>query len=148
MKFLSASGLAALAEHLGSPAEWAWGGIADHLLILPLLPAPVLKSVIVAEFPGIFAEFQWKRFSLLWRGGRDGSDARDFHNRGDGHANTLTVILNTKGNALGGFTPVKWESLRWWGDSHKADANLKSPFHSKESAQLPSAEICVEGRKE
>jgi hypothetical protein len=30
MRFLSASGLAALAAHLGSPTEWAWGGFADH----------------------------------------------------------------------------------------------------------------------
>jgi hypothetical protein len=30
MRFLSASGLATLAEHLSSPAGWAWGGIVDH----------------------------------------------------------------------------------------------------------------------
>jgi hypothetical protein len=63
--------------------------------------------VIVAHFPDIFAEFRGKRLSLLWRGGRDGFGARDFHRRCDGHANTLTLILDTKGNTFGGFTPVE-----------------------------------------
>jgi hypothetical protein len=48
-------------------------------LARPLPPAPALGSVIVADFPGIFAELRGKRFSLLWRGGRDGFD---FHARG------------------------------------------------------------------
>jgi hypothetical protein len=106
MGFLSASGLAALVEHLGSLVEWAWGGIADRLPAL-VVPAPVLDSVIISDFPDIFAEFRVKRFSLLWRSGRDGFGADDFHSRCDGHANTLTVILDTTGNIFGGFTPVE-----------------------------------------
>jgi hypothetical protein len=47
---------------------------------------------------------------LLWRGSRDGFFATDFHDRCDGHANTLTVIEDTDGNIFGGFTPVEWES--------------------------------------
>jgi hypothetical protein len=87
--------------------------------------APALASVIVADFPDIFAEFRGKRFSLLWRGGRDG--AGDFHNRCDGHANTLTVILDTDDNVFGGFTPVKWESRVWnWNSCRKADKSLTS----------------------
>jgi hypothetical protein len=50
-----------------------------------------------------------KQFSLLWRGGRDGFGAHDFHRRCDGHANTLAVILGTDGNIFGGFTAMKWE---------------------------------------
>jgi hypothetical protein len=121
MRFLSPAGVAALAEHLDSPAEWAWPGITDHLSVL-LLPAPVLDSVIVSDFPRIFNEFRGKRFSLLWRGGRDGFRTRDFHSRCDGHANTLTVILDIDGNVFGGFTPVRWDSTSWG----KADASLKS----------------------
>jgi hypothetical protein len=87
-------------------------------------PFPRLDSVIVPTLPDLFAEFRGKRFSLLWRGGRDGFGARDFHSRCDGHANTLTVILDTNGNIFGGFTPVEWKS-----STHvkfKADASLKS----------------------
>jgi hypothetical protein len=50
-------------------------------------PIPALDSVIISDFPEIFAEFRRKKFSLLWRGGRDGFGARDFHSRCDGHAN-------------------------------------------------------------
>jgi hypothetical protein len=61
-----------------------------------------------------FGEFRGKLFALLWRGRRDGFDARDFHGRS---ASTLTLILDTSGNAFGGFTRLKWESLIWNGKS-------------------------------
>jgi hypothetical protein len=81
-----------------------------------------LPSLIVSDFPVIFAEFFGKRFALLWRGSRDGFRVRDFHRRCDGHANTLTVILDTDGNIFGGFTPVEWDSR----SRTKADQNAKS----------------------
>jgi hypothetical protein len=93
---------------------------------------PARDSVIMSDLPEIFAEFRGQRFSLLWRGGRDGFGARDFHNRCDGHPNTLTVILDTNGNIFGGFTPVQWESRDLNGKSgkenncYKADPSLKS----------------------
>jgi hypothetical protein len=76
----------------------------------PTAPATSLDSLIVSTFPAIFAEFHGKRFQILWRGSRDGFGASQFHGRCDGHANTLTVILDTNGNIFGGFTPVEWES--------------------------------------
>jgi hypothetical protein len=68
---------------------------------------PSSDSRITAVFPEIFAEFRTKPISLLWRGSRDGFKAKEFHRPCDGHANTLTVILDTEGNIFGGFTPVK-----------------------------------------
>jgi hypothetical protein len=35
---------------------------------------------------------------------------QEFHRECYGRANTRTVMLDTKANAFGGFTPVKWES--------------------------------------
>jgi hypothetical protein len=64
------------------------------------------NSAIVPDFPKLFEDFKRRTFTLLWRGSRDGFGAADFHNRGDGHPNTLTVILDTDGNIFGGFTPV------------------------------------------
>jgi hypothetical protein len=81
-------------------------------------------SLIVSDFPAIFAEFRGKQFKLLWRGSRDGFGASQFHGRCDGHASTLTVILDTEGNIFGEFTPVEWESP-WFG-KEKADDSLKS----------------------
>jgi hypothetical protein len=64
----------------------------------PVPSAPLLDSRIISDFPEIFAEF--RKFSLLWRGSRDGFKAQELHRRCDGHANTLTVILDTKGEHL------------------------------------------------
>jgi cell division protein FtsB len=89
-------------------------------------------SRIISGFPEIFVEFRRKRFSLLWRGSRDGFAAQEFHRRCDGHPNTLTVILDTEGNIFGGFTPVEWESRVWNGrngngnNRRKADDSQKS----------------------
>jgi hypothetical protein len=58
-------------------------------------------------FPAPFAEFGGKRFTLLWRGSRDGFSARDFHSLCDGHAPTLTLIQDTEGNI---FVAVEWDS--------------------------------------
>jgi hypothetical protein len=90
-----------------------------------LPPAPVgFSSLIVADFPALFADFRGNRFNLLWRGSRDGFEARDFHGRCDGHANTLTLIEDTEGNIFGGFTPVEWESRS--NLKYKPDPSLKS----------------------
>jgi hypothetical protein len=91
------------------------------------------NSAIVSGFPALFGDFRKKQFTLLWRGSRDGFLARSFHRRCDGHANTLTVILDTKANIFGGFTPVEWESRTddddfeyFWRHCFKTDPSLKS----------------------
>jgi hypothetical protein len=76
---------------------------------LPHRPPAGFTSLIISEFPMLFADFAGNQFSLLWRGSRHGFRARDFHHLCDGHANTLTLILDTNGNIFGGFTPVPWE---------------------------------------
>jgi hypothetical protein len=94
---------------------------APSTVALPRAPAG-FASLIVADFPALFAEFAGKRFTLLWRGSRDGFGAGDFHSRCDGHAPTLTLIQDTDGNIFGGFTPVEWDSH----GGNKADPSLKS----------------------
>jgi uncharacterized coiled-coil protein SlyX len=78
-------------------------------------------SLILSDFPPLLADFGGSRFALLWRGSRDGFGAGDFHGRCDGHAETLTVILDTAGNIFGGFTPVAWDSRA----AKKADPSLR-----------------------
>jgi hypothetical protein len=58
------------------------------------------------------------------RGSRDGFEARRFHVRCDGRANTLPLILDTKGNVFGGFTPLQLDSAPL--GKYKCDDSLKS----------------------
>lgn len=44
----------------------------------------------------------------MCRASRDGFSAEDFHDKGTGRKNTLTVILTTNGNVFGGFTEKHW----------------------------------------
>jgi hypothetical protein len=62
------------------------------------------------------------KWSLLYRGTRDGFGAKDFHSKCDGHSNTLTIIKAKESEFIfGGFTAVHWESStnRKW----KSDPN-------------------------
>jgi hypothetical protein len=85
---------------------------------------PNISSSILSGFPPIFGHFKGKQFSLLWRGSRDGFTANSFHERCDGHENTLMIVIDTEGNIFGGFTPAQWQS----GSPHtwKADNSQKS----------------------
>jgi hypothetical protein len=99
-----------------------------------------LYSRIIPSFPPLFDEFRGKRFALLWRGSRDGFGAQDFHGRCDGRANTLTLILDTRGNVFGGFTPLQWESRRGW----KCDDSLKSfVFTLKNPYNIPARKFAL-----
>jgi hypothetical protein len=122
--FLSAEGFSLLADHLEIPPESIWE-CSVEMIAFPL------DSLIISDFPEIFAEFFGKRFKLLWRGSRDGFSASAFHGRCDGHANTVTVILDTEGNIFGGFTPLEWESWAHNGEWEDLDNCCKSDESEK-----------------
>jgi hypothetical protein len=126
---LTEDGLSLLSESFDVPSESVFRCTVERIT---RPPPPPLDSQIISDFPEIFAEFRRKRFSLLWRGSRDGFKAQDFHIRCDGHGNTLTMILDTKGNIFGGFTPVKWES-RVWNRKTGNDDNCFKPDDSLKS---------------
>jgi hypothetical protein len=126
--FLSGDGFSVLDEDFGVPPESIWESASEQIVH----PFPPFDSQIISEFPEIFAEFRRKRKSLLWRGSRDGFGAFEFHRRCDGHANTLTVILDTKGNIFGGFTPVEWES-RVWDGKYDDESNCWKAYDSLKS---------------
>jgi hypothetical protein len=67
----------------------------------PFLAPASFPSLIVADFPALFAEFRRKHILLLWRGSRDGFRAWDFHGRWDGHAPPVTLIQDTERNIFG-----------------------------------------------
>jgi hypothetical protein len=142
---------ARLSEFKASPAfravrarENAHARLRIAAPVPPFPPLVRFGSVIVSDFPEIFAEFRGKRFSLLWRGTRDGVGALDFHNRCDGHANALTLILDTKRNVFGGFTPVEWDSS----NSLKADDSLRSfLFTLKNPHNIPARRFALKAER-
>jgi hypothetical protein len=148
--FLSEDGLSLLDKHFGIPPESVWQCAVERIAHPPLPPLLPFDSQIISDIPEIFAEFRKKQFQLLWRGSRDGFGAAEFHRRCDGHGNTLTVILDTKGNIFGGFTPVEWESRVYsqrQGDGDnclKADESLKSfLFTLKNPHNIPAKRFAL-----
>jgi hypothetical protein len=127
--FLSPIGRSRLVEVIAWPnvSETIWNGAT-----LSIKPHPLHVSKILQTFPGIFEEFRYCTFQLLWRGTRDGFRAREFHMRCDGRGNTLTLIRDRNRNIFGGFTPVEWEAREWNGRNDiddnrwKSDRSLKS----------------------
>jgi hypothetical protein len=52
-----------------------------------------------------------QKWSLLYRGTRDGFGSDDFHSKCDGDSNTLTILkAKESGFIFGGFTSVSWDS--------------------------------------
>jgi hypothetical protein len=74
IEFLSEDGLSLLDGHFGIPPESVWQSAVEQVT-----HPPPFDSRIISHFPEIFSEFQGKRFSLLWRGSRDGFKAKEFH---------------------------------------------------------------------
>jgi hypothetical protein len=69
-----------------------------------------LTSTILSEIPSVLSGFAKKRWTLHYRGRRDGFKSSDFHAKCDGCVNTVTIIETTKGYIFGGFTRIGWDS--------------------------------------
>lgn len=50
------------------------------------------------------------QFELLFRGSRDGFDAKTFHSMCDGKGSTVSVIQTDTNNVFGGYTTIPWSS--------------------------------------
>jgi len=62
----------------------------------------------------------YDKWSLLYRGTRDGFGSKAFHSKCDGHSKTLTILkANGSSYVFGGFTSVEWDSS----SGRKPDAN-------------------------
>ena len=48
---------------------------------------------------------------LLYRGSKDGWDAKDFHSLCDNQGPTVTIVKSSAGRVSGGFTTVSWTSV-------------------------------------
>ena len=84
------------------------------------------KGEILTDFKQSFDLLRLCEFSptdkwtLLYRGTRDGFVAKDFHSKCDGHTNTLTLLKAKESQFIfGGFTTVSWNSS----NNFKSDPN-------------------------
>ena len=61
--------------------------------------------------------FEWsgyKKIELVYRGTRDGTLSKNFHEKCDNQGPTITLIKNEKGNIFGGFSSISWTSQNSW----------------------------------
>jgi hypothetical protein len=93
-----------------------------HRTVIPAIPSVPFTSTILSELPSILSEFGKKRWTLHYRGTRDGFKGSDFHAKCDGCVNTITIIETTKGYLFGGFTTIGWDS----NNSYKRDDRRES----------------------
>lgn len=72
----------------------------------------ILNSALWSKLFRLFSKFSnEKNWKLIYRGSRDGFDAKDFHRECDDRAKTVTVIKTTNGNIFGGYTEKSWNSI-------------------------------------
>ena len=50
----------------------------------------------------------YKKIELIYRGSRDGTLSKNYHEKCDNQGPTITLIKNEKGNIFGGFLSVSW----------------------------------------
>jgi hypothetical protein len=81
-----------------------------HRSEIGIVPSVPFTSKILSEIPSVLSEFGQKRWTLYYRGTRDGFKSSDFHGKCDGCLNTITLIETTKGYIFGGFTRIGWDS--------------------------------------
>jgi len=85
-----------------------------------------------------------KSFSLLWRGSRDGFDAKTFHQLCFRKKNTVTVIKNTNCYIFGGFTSIAWSSSQGYKtDSTAFLFSLTNPSNTPLKMKVTSPENAV-----
>ena len=56
-----------------------------------------------------------KDIKLLYRGSRDGFEAKSFHEKCDNKGETLTIIESKDNYIFGGYTEINWDSTIWNG---------------------------------
>jgi hypothetical protein len=76
----------------------------DHFTSQILIGEQSSKLINLCEFS---TNDKW---SLLYRGTRDGFGAKDFHSKCDDHPNTLTLVkAKASSNIFGGFSTASWD---------------------------------------
>jgi len=65
--------------------------------------------------------------NLIYKASEDGFKVSDFHSKCDGYSNTIVIIKIYKGDIIGGYTRIKWESSKK-GEYMQSLSRLSSVF--------------------
>jgi hypothetical protein len=88
-----------------------------------------------------------EKWSLLYRGSRDGFEAKDFHAKCDGKSPTLTLIKDQgSGSIFGGYTEATWNTSEIYVNMEKEDSSAFL-FSLKNNENKPCKMKCVEPKK-
>ena len=77
-----------------------------------------------------------KRYTLIYRGSRNGYRAEDFHEKCDGKNNTIVFIQARNGRRFGGFTEAKWDKSNGYKTGSKGflfSLDNKEVYHNKKN---------------
>ena len=69
-----------------------------------------MDSVLWSKLFRMSTKLSKNKWTLIYRGTRDGFGAEDFHRECDGVAKTVTIVKTTNGNIFGGYTDLPWSS--------------------------------------
>jgi hypothetical protein len=69
-----------------------------------------MDSVLWSKLFRVSTKLLKNKWTLIYRGTKDGFGAIDFHRECDGVAKTVTIVKTTNGNIFGGYTDLTWSS--------------------------------------
>ena len=83
---------------------------------IPKVDSIILKeSKREDEFISKILEWSgYKKMELIYRGSRDGTTYKEFHNKCDSQGPTIVLFKNEKGNIFGGYSPISWHCKGKW----------------------------------
>ena len=75
---------------------------------------------------------------LLYRGSRDGSTSKDFHDRCDNKGPTICLYKNDKDYIFGGYASISWTSNCGYYSASESFIFTLSNIHGTESTKFPN----------
>ena len=80
----------------------------------------IVNAGLAKDFNQICGFNAAQKWTLLYRGSRDGFQSFQFHDKCDDYAYTLTIIKTTKGFIFGGYTEAMWDKVSNWRNDNNA----------------------------
>ena len=91
--------------------------------------------------------YEWtgyKKMELIYRGTRDGSESKTFHNKCDNQGPTIILCKNEKDNIFGGYASISWTSDN--GNYHAANGSFLftlTNIHGTAPTKYPNTKIMI-----